>query len=335
MNNPFLTIAIPTYNRSESLNICLSSLIPQVQGFGNEIEIIVANNASTDDTKLVIDNFRKQLNSIRYLESETNRGPDVNISKCFDLAKGRFVWIFSDDDLLKTNALSLIMHLLKGNLDCGVCYVRSEWYDEIYLDAIKPALSLNERVYDSNIDFINEVNYWITFLTAVIFNKKALGGSISFKENIGTYLVQLSWTIPAIFLSKKNIIVNEKIIVCKSNNSGGYKIYEVFSINFNKILDRLIKKNIINKLIKDIINKNLIIDFFPRTIKLNNKNYDNNQAFIVLFKSFWNYKEFWRFIIPLYIKSNKIYLLLQSNFILLAKSLLRKVKSKIKNILGM
>ena len=52
--NPILTIAIPTYNRKKYLKECLDHVIPQV---GEDIELIVCDNASEDGTDEFMEYF--------------------------------------------------------------------------------------------------------------------------------------------------------------------------------------------------------------------------------------------------------------------------------------
>ena len=52
---PLLSICIPTYNRAELLRSALLSLVPQVKESGGEVELVVSDNCSTDDTRRVVE----------------------------------------------------------------------------------------------------------------------------------------------------------------------------------------------------------------------------------------------------------------------------------------
>jgi abequosyltransferase len=51
---PILTIAIPTYNRDFILSKALDNLLPQLSIYEDDIELIISDNASTDNTQEVI-----------------------------------------------------------------------------------------------------------------------------------------------------------------------------------------------------------------------------------------------------------------------------------------
>ncbi|MBO0357375.1 glycosyltransferase family 2 protein [Hymenobacter sp. BT186] len=301
MSSPFLTIAIPTFNRAGYLYKCLQSLLGQVEcDIENDIEIVVSDNASTDNTCEVVRDINKCKN-FYYYRNEENLGMDGNFLACYRYAKGKFVWIFSDDDLLRPNSLKLILNLLKENDNCGACYIDSEWFEEIDIRKISPIGSLEYKINTSSIGFLESVNYWVTFLTGNIVNKDLVDRKVYTEENMGTMLVQLSWVIPAIFSSNKNIFISSKLILCKLGNTGGYKLFEVFGKNFNKIIDSFISKGYDSK-IKTIINNKLIRNFFPVFISSDRSSFNNESVFKLLFSLYWNYSAFWSVIIPIFVK---------------------------------
>ena len=52
---PLLSICIPTYNRSKSLRICLLSILSQTKGYEEDVEVVVSDNCSDDDTMQVVE----------------------------------------------------------------------------------------------------------------------------------------------------------------------------------------------------------------------------------------------------------------------------------------
>lgn len=298
MSNILLTIAIPTYNRAHLLDSCLTTLFLE---FGNssEIEIIVSNNASTDSTSSVVTR-QKQTNfpGLIYLENSSNLGPDRNIIQCFREANGKYVWIFSDDDLLLPTYGAQLLSLL-SHKDLGVIYLESLWHNGVVIPEPKPTL-IEYTVYADGLEFIERVHYWVTFITGNIVNKdilKNLEWIYSFKD---TNLAQLGWVLPAAFLGLPNIVITTPVLSCLSENTGGYKLFEVFSRNFNFVMNSLISKGYSERF-KDIINKKLISEFFPRSITLNDKKFSKESGFKVLIHTFWMYKDFWYIIVPIYI----------------------------------
>ena len=57
MDNSLLTIIIPTYNRCNDLEICLSYVIPQVKQYKDKVHIYISDNASTDNTSNLVQKY--------------------------------------------------------------------------------------------------------------------------------------------------------------------------------------------------------------------------------------------------------------------------------------
>src|SRR5579864_5029228 len=108
ITKPLLTIAIPTYNRAECLKELLSVLADQLK---NEprVELIISDNASPDETPSVVQEFVDRGLRVRYFRNAQNIGADANFLQCFEQARGKYVWLFSDDDLIVRGGLAKIL----------------------------------------------------------------------------------------------------------------------------------------------------------------------------------------------------------------------------------
>ncbi|MET3911290.1 hypothetical protein ABID59_005653 [Bradyrhizobium sp. S3.3.6] len=91
--NPFVTIAIPTYNRAALLRGCIASALLQTYP---HFEVLVSNNASPDDTSRVLAGFSDP--RLRVINQETNIGLLPNWNACLANARGDYVVFVSDDD---------------------------------------------------------------------------------------------------------------------------------------------------------------------------------------------------------------------------------------------
>ena len=110
---PLLSICIPTFNRADLLELCLSTVLPQVLQFADEVECVVSDNASSDRTAAVMSEYTK-LYSLRYFRNEENIGIIANITKCAsELALGEFILMIGDDDTLCAGSLEKILRLLR------------------------------------------------------------------------------------------------------------------------------------------------------------------------------------------------------------------------------
>ncbi len=87
------SVIIPTHNRAASLRNCVNSVAAQVF---RDFEIIVVDDASTDDTAVML---AAEFPAVRVLRQETNRGPAAARNRGIDAASGEFI-AFTDDDCL-------------------------------------------------------------------------------------------------------------------------------------------------------------------------------------------------------------------------------------------
>lgn len=117
-----LTIGIPTFNAIFYLEECIDKILIN-KDLLNQIEILVCDNASSDDTEKVMREYAlKYPNTIRYIQHESNLGMDRNFWSCIQNASGEFVHLLGDDDFYRENGLKRLLSLLneRGEVD-AIC----------------------------------------------------------------------------------------------------------------------------------------------------------------------------------------------------------------------
>lgn len=234
-NRPLLTIAVPTYSRAAKLKLLLETLAPQVAAL-HEVELLISDNASPDDTQQVIeDQIAAGLRCI-YIRNATNIEADPNFLQCYEKARGRYVWIFGDDDVLLPGSLQFIVNLL-----------RSAEYEILYLQPFGFEFDLDERgqrnssppviVYNSAKKFLHGVGLRgdLIMLSAVIVNKDRIESAPhpAFAEGKNTNLLQLGWAFTAIKHFRRGLIVERGLYaVCEHEPRRQFDITRVFGVNW-------------------------------------------------------------------------------------------------------
>jgi glycosyltransferase involved in cell wall biosynthesis len=112
-----LTIFIPTYNRSKYLEYTLTEFCDQINQFElqDKVEIVVSNNASTDDTSFLLDQF-KPVSYIKIFNQKENIGALKNVFWGIEsILNSEFLWIFGDDDLIQKGIMPQIIDYLACN----------------------------------------------------------------------------------------------------------------------------------------------------------------------------------------------------------------------------
>lgn len=103
---PLVTIAIPTYNGGKALNKALASVWEQ--SYPN-LEILIADNASTNETMDICHELVKNHSQIKYFRHATNIGMFANFQFLLQHATGKyFMWLADDDTLAKGVLLNYV-----------------------------------------------------------------------------------------------------------------------------------------------------------------------------------------------------------------------------------
>ncbi len=113
-NKPILSICVSTYNRSHYLKASLPPILDAADEFGALIEVIVCDNASTDETELFIESLRATRN-FKYVRNKTNVGMLGNLAVTAQAAKGQFLWILGDDDVILPNVIARVIQAIIDN----------------------------------------------------------------------------------------------------------------------------------------------------------------------------------------------------------------------------
>jgi abequosyltransferase len=225
---PLLTIAIPTFNRSKILNDALCILIPQIEKYGNQIELIISDNASTDDTSytvgMIINKFKSC--NIKYNINKENLGFFGNFIKCKNMSSGKFIWLLSDDDHLKPGLVDTLMNLLNSNGRYSCYYLKNYPNNHLF------------KTYEiSNTKLLNKENYNLGLISATIFyNDKSRDEELADKY-LGNSFIGFIFLLNTFRINNKSIIIEgECFDTCKSHPQG-YNYFDVFINQWSVIYD--------------------------------------------------------------------------------------------------
>lgn len=120
--NPKLSILIPTYNYGEYLSQAVKSILSQ--SF-SDFEILISDNASTDNTHHLVKELSTTDNRIGYFCQPVNIGMVANWNWCLQNAKGEYVlFLFADDYFLSENALEALVNTLNNNQKAAIAVSR-------------------------------------------------------------------------------------------------------------------------------------------------------------------------------------------------------------------
>ena len=104
INNPKVSVIVPVYNVEKYLKRCLDSLINQTL---KDIEIIVVNDGSTDNSLDILNKYAENDSRIKVIDKENS-----GVSDCRNIAmkqmKGKYIMFVDSDDWIDNNALEIM-----------------------------------------------------------------------------------------------------------------------------------------------------------------------------------------------------------------------------------
>jgi abequosyltransferase len=239
---PLLTIIVPTYNRCASLELLLRSLRAEVAPLGPDIVVYVSDNASTDDTPVMIKRLGAEWSELVSFRHDSNQGPERNFSHCVGQVHSRWFWIVSDDDLPKHGVVPKLLEVLRQH-EPSLLYMQSEWTKPVTSSTQGEAVH-RLRIMEMEADvFAGRVHAWFTFISGMVIDKWKLDAVLDgepMDRFTGTNLVQLGWVLPLLTTTGPFIFVHDRCVLATKDNSGGYGLLTVFGVNFARIVNEIL-----------------------------------------------------------------------------------------------
>lgn len=127
MANPLISIVLPTYNGSRYLEQAIQSCLDQTY---SHWELIIVDDASTDNTPELISRFLGIDPRIRVVRHETNRKLPAALNTGFAQARGELLTWTSDDNCYRPQALAEMVEFLESHPEINVVYCDYTMIDE-------------------------------------------------------------------------------------------------------------------------------------------------------------------------------------------------------------
>jgi len=97
MTSPSVTFVVPCYKLAHLLAECVNSILSQTY---RDFEVLIMDDCSPDDTQSVAQSFSDP--RVQYIRNESNLGNLRNYNKGIQMGKGKYVWLISADDRLRS-----------------------------------------------------------------------------------------------------------------------------------------------------------------------------------------------------------------------------------------
>lgn len=124
---PQVSVGVPVFNGERYLGRTLESLLGQTL---TDLELIVSDNASTDGTREICEDFARRDSRLRYLRQAANIGAPRNWNAVVHAARGMYFKWSSASDLCPPGALERCVNVLRSDASVALCYGRTQFIDE-------------------------------------------------------------------------------------------------------------------------------------------------------------------------------------------------------------
>jgi glycosyltransferase involved in cell wall biosynthesis len=189
MNQVKLSICMATRNRGTFIGATLESIVCQAT---DDVEIVVLDGASTDNTGEVVRLYQERFPRLRYFRQEHNSGIDRDFAKAVELANGDYCWLFCDDDLIKPGAIRVVLDAIKD--DYALIIANSEVRNADLSKLLEPRRMplAKDRIYKSSENqllFAETMDY-LSFIGGVII-KRQLWSAREKEKYFGSYFIHV------------------------------------------------------------------------------------------------------------------------------------------------
>ena len=123
------SVVMPIYNIESFLNEAINSVINQSIGFKDNIELILVNDGSTDNSETICKKYQEQYqNNIKYIKQE-NKGVSNARNNGIKLAKGEYINYFDGDDVWNNEVFEKVYNYFQKNKNIDVISCRQKYFE--------------------------------------------------------------------------------------------------------------------------------------------------------------------------------------------------------------
>jgi glycosyltransferase involved in cell wall biosynthesis len=143
-----VSIGLPVYNGARYLRQTLDALLAQTY---DRFELIISDNASTDETPHICREYTKRDSRIQYHRNDVNLGQLFNFKRVMDLAIGEFFMLAGDHDDWEKEYISRCVEVLENDPSVVLCSSEAAWISSTgeFLERVFPRIDTRGLDKDS------------------------------------------------------------------------------------------------------------------------------------------------------------------------------------------
>jgi glycosyltransferase involved in cell wall biosynthesis len=168
---PVLSVVVPTFERPVEMALAVRSVAEQIDAaLDGKVEIIISDNASGPDTQAMLEALAQTYPCLSYYIHANNEGGPYQVCSAPHRARGRYTWVFGDDDVLGEGGLRLIVDILEKEQPGFLTVNRQVWNKTLDKQLAPAKHDLPDIRFDSFLDLLALFGFdQLSFFTSQIY----------------------------------------------------------------------------------------------------------------------------------------------------------------------
>lgn len=235
---PLISICIPTYNRGDVLRKSLDSYI-DCDGFDEEVEIVISDNASTDNTQEVGEWYSSKYDNIKYFRNDNNIR-DRNFPLSLERATGEYLKLMKDNLILSKQGINYLKEAIRKNIDRRTTI--------FFTNGFLFNSSRNDAFFCKDInDFIIHTSYRITAITFFGCWREQWPLVTEREKYSKLQLAQDDWIYQLLIQKSESLLYTKKFFsAIEVGKRSGYNWFEVHVDNYYQILQSYFEQGMVS-----------------------------------------------------------------------------------------
>jgi abequosyltransferase len=229
-----LSICIATYNRGDFISDTLDSILKQIEP---NVEVVVVDGASPDNTSDVMKGYLSKWSQIRYFRELVNSGVDADFDKAVGYANGEFCWLMADDDLLLPDAITTVLASINDKNDLIVVNseLRNLDFSSIYEKQRLILYADKEYSGKDRESFFEDTASYLSFIGCVVV-RKAFWLSRDRVSYYGTLFIHVGVLFQSPAIQNVKVLAKPLISIRYGNAMWTSRGFEIWAFKWPKLI---------------------------------------------------------------------------------------------------
>lgn len=227
---PLVSICIPTYNRGYILREILEKYVQDIE-FNDDVEIVISDNCSTDDTETICKSYAKRYNNVKYYRN-TKNVEDANFYIVLDKANGQYLKLLNDWAFCVGENLYFVKEKLRENMKER----RTVFFTNHHIFTKKNAEKFDCKDLD---EYVQIVSTYVTSNNIFGCWREQWLQVKDKSKYTALKLQQVDWTYQILLNSKGCLIYNKRLLSTSKTQRTilqGYNWFQVHIDNYYTIM---------------------------------------------------------------------------------------------------